>query len=97
MVSRDTYSAKTKRAAQIKRGPSAAVMGPADAANLLLGMMASVTLKDAPTAVRLAREGRPFNKGTIYKLLNSRVYLGQAVHKSKAYPGEYKAIIDHAL
>ena len=39
------------------------------------------------------REGRPFNKGTLYKALNNRVYIGEAVHKGKGYPGEHQAII----
>lgn len=38
------------------RGKSAAHMGPADAANLVLGMMTSETLREAATNVRLARE-----------------------------------------
>lgn len=32
-----------------------------------------------------------------YKILNNRVYLGQAVHKGKSYPGEHEAIVDQAL
>jgi hypothetical protein len=31
------------------------------------------------------------------KLLNKRVYVGQVVHKSTAYPGEHKAIISPEL
>ncbi len=38
------------------RGPSAAHMRPRDATNLLLGVMASDTIKDAPKSVKLARE-----------------------------------------
>ena len=38
------------------RGPSAAQMRPRDATNLLLGVMASDTIKDAPKSVRQARE-----------------------------------------
>ena len=38
--------------------------------------------------------GKPFRKGTVYKLLNNRVYLGEAVHKGQAYPGEHEAIIE---
>jgi DNA invertase Pin-like site-specific DNA recombinase len=43
------------------------------------------------------REGRPFNKGTVYKMLHNRIYLGDAVHKSKSYPGEHEAIVSQAL
>ena len=42
------------------------------------------------------RGGSSFNKGTIYKLLNNRVYVGEAVHKGRAYPGEHDAIVDRA-
>ncbi len=38
------------------RGPSAAHMQPSDATNLLLGIMASDTIKDAPKSEKLARE-----------------------------------------
>jgi DNA invertase Pin-like site-specific DNA recombinase len=43
------------------------------------------------------RSGRPIDKGTIYKLLNNPVYVGEAVHKGTSYPGEHEAIIDRAL
>jgi DNA invertase Pin-like site-specific DNA recombinase len=42
------------------------------------------------------REGRPFDKGTLYKILRNHVYLGEAVHKGKSYPGEHQPIVDHA-
>ena len=42
------------------------------------------------------REGRPFDKGTLYKILRNRTYLGEAVHKGKSYPGEHEPIIDRA-
>jgi hypothetical protein len=41
--------------------------------------------------------GQRLDKGRIYKLLNNRVYLGEAVHKDIAYPGEHDAIIDRRL
>jgi hypothetical protein len=37
------------------------------------------------------------DKGVLYKLLNNRVYVGDAVHKGTAYPGEHEAIIDRGL
>ncbi len=43
------------------------------------------------------REGRLFNKGTLYKVLNNRVYIGEAVHKGKSYPGEHQAIVPMPL
>lgn len=40
------------------------------------------------------RQGKPITKGFLYRLLNNRAYLGEAVHKGKSYPGEHDAIID---
>jgi DNA invertase Pin-like site-specific DNA recombinase len=42
------------------------------------------------------RAGKPIDKGAIYKILNNRVYLGEAVHKGTPYPGEHARIIDRA-
>ncbi|MGE0255500.1 MAG: recombinase family protein [Alphaproteobacteria bacterium] len=39
---------------------------------------------------------KPFDKGTVYKLLNNRVYVGDAVHKGTSYPGEHAGIVDRA-
>src|SRR4051812_13254980 len=41
--------------------------------------------------------GKPIDKGYVYRILNNRVYLGEAVHKGSAYPGEHQAIIDPTL
>jgi DNA invertase Pin-like site-specific DNA recombinase len=59
------------------------------------------------SATRLAQElvaagernryGHLLDKGVLYKLLNNRVYIGEAVHKGTSYPGEHQAIIDRAL
>jgi hypothetical protein len=43
------------------------------------------------------KRGRPIDKGLVYKLLNNRVYVGEAVHKGTAYPGEHAAIISRDL
>ena len=43
------------------------------------------------------RQGRPFDKGTPYKVLRNRTYLGVAVHKGKSHPGEHEPIIDRAI
>jgi DNA invertase Pin-like site-specific DNA recombinase len=45
----------------------------------------------------VTKTGRPFDKGALYKLLVNRVYLGEAVHKGRAFPGEHAAIIPRAL
>lgn len=38
--------------------------------------------------------GHRVDKKFIYRMLNNRVYIGDAVHKGTSYPGEHKAIID---
>jgi site-specific DNA recombinase len=43
------------------------------------------------------KRGKVVDKGYVYKLLNNRVYVGDAVHKGIAYPGEHQAIIERAL
>jgi site-specific DNA recombinase len=40
------------------------------------------------------RQGKPIDKCAIYKILGNRIYVGEAVHKGKSYPGEHAAIID---
>jgi DNA invertase Pin-like site-specific DNA recombinase len=55
------------------------------------------------TARRLRQEGmtsksgRPLDKGDVYKLLNSRTYVGEVEHKGRVYPGEHQAIISREL
>ena len=44
-----------------------------------------------------ARGGKAWAKGAVYKVLANRVYLGEAVHKGVAYPGEHAAIIDQRV
>ena len=45
----------------------------------------------------LTPRGKPYDKGALYKLLTNRVYVGEAVHKGTAYPGEHQAIVTRAL
>ena len=44
-----------------------------------------------------SRRGRLVDKGFLYKLLANRVYIGDAVHKGTAYPGEHKPIVTREL
>ena len=44
-----------------------------------------------------SRRGKLIDKGFLYKLLNNRIYIGDAVHKGTAYPGEHKPIITRDL
>lgn len=43
------------------------------------------------------RGGVPFMRGALYWLLSNRIYIGQTVHKDKAYPGEHEAIVSQEL
>ena len=40
------------------------------------------------------RPGKPIDKCALYKIINNRVYLGEAVHKGTSYPGEHEPIVD---
>lgn len=43
------------------------------------------------------KQGKLIDKGYLYRLINNRVYRGDAVHRGNAYPGEHVAIIDEDL
>ena len=43
------------------------------------------------------KQGTLIDKGYLYRLLNNRVFRGEAVHKGKSYPGEHVAIIGPRL
>jgi site-specific DNA recombinase len=58
---------------------------------------ATVLARELRAESVLAPSGKPFDKGALYNLLNNRTYLGLAVHKGTAYPGEHAAIIDQDL
>jgi site-specific DNA recombinase len=45
----------------------------------------------------LNKQGKPIDKGYLYRVLNNRVYLGKAMHKGKEHPGEHDAIIEQNL
>jgi hypothetical protein len=42
------------------------------------------------------KRGRSFSRGDLYKLINNRLYLGEVVHKGRAFPGAHKAILTQA-
>jgi site-specific DNA recombinase len=41
--------------------------------------------------------GKAFSRGSLYELLQNRVYLGEITHKGVSYPGKQPAIIDQKL
>jgi DNA invertase Pin-like site-specific DNA recombinase len=43
------------------------------------------------------KRSKLIDKGYLYRLLNNRIYIGEAVHKGVAYPGEHQPIIDRTL
>ncbi len=54
---------------------------------------ATVLSKNLAAEGVTSKRGKPINKGYLYKLLKNQVYIGKAVHKGTAYPGEHEAII----
>ena len=53
----------------------------------------TMLLRRLQQAGATTKRGKPFTKTDIYRVLNNRVYLGEAVHKGTAYPGEHDAIV----
>jgi hypothetical protein len=51
-------------------------------------------LKELKARGITTRKGAAITKGFLYRLLNNRAYIGEAVHKGESYPGEHAAIID---
>jgi DNA invertase Pin-like site-specific DNA recombinase len=45
----------------------------------------------------LTPKGNPIDKKFVYRILNNRAYIGEAVHKGDSYPGEHDAIIDREI
>lgn len=45
----------------------------------------------------LNKQGKRIDKGYLYRVLNNRVYLGEAMHKGTSHPGEHDAIIERDL
>jgi DNA invertase Pin-like site-specific DNA recombinase len=80
------------------------VVNDADAATVRRVFEAFATIGSATLLVPvlraeglLTKTGRPFDKGSIYKLLNNRTFVGQVVHKGNIYPGEHQAILPQDL
>lgn len=80
------------------------VVNEAEAKKVRMIFEQFVKLGSATVLVRALRaegitgkQGKLVDKGYVYKLLNNRVYIGQAVHKGTAYPGEHSAIVSQVL
>ncbi|MBC7286350.1 recombinase family protein [Hoeflea sp.] len=80
------------------------VENPADAAHVRwvfarfieIGSGTVLARELAERGVTTAR-GHRIDKKFIYRMLNNRVYIGEAVHKGTSYPGEHAAIIDREV
>jgi DNA invertase Pin-like site-specific DNA recombinase len=80
------------------------VVNGADARKVRMIFERFIKIGSATTLVRALRAegitgkyGKLVDKGYVYKLLNNRIYIGLAVHKGTAYPGEHEAIVSQAL
>ena len=58
---------------------------------------ATVLARELKARGVVTRNGNLVDKKYIYRLLNNRVYLGDAMHKGTAYPGEHNALIGQDL
>jgi site-specific DNA recombinase len=76
------------------------VVNEAEAATVRMIFERFVRVGSATTLARsltaegvLTKRGRPIDRGYLYILLNNRTYIGEAIHKGTAYPGEHQPII----
>jgi len=56
-----------------------------------------ITTKAWMTKREVFREGKPWHKMHIYRVLYNHTYLGEVLHKDKTYPGEHEAIVSQEL
>jgi site-specific DNA recombinase len=55
---------------------------------------ATMLVQELNAAGYRTKRGKPFDKGSAYKLLNNPVYTGRVTHKGQVYDGEHEAIVD---
>jgi site-specific DNA recombinase len=63
---------------------------------LEIGSATLLAREAAARGIRTSR-GNRIDKKYLYRMLGNRAYLGEAVHKGEAYPGEHEAIITRDL
>jgi site-specific DNA recombinase len=80
------------------------VENPADAAHVRWVFARFIEIGSGTVLARELAErgvttsrGHRIDKKFIYRMLNNRVYIGEAVHKGTSYPGEHAAIIAREL
>jgi hypothetical protein len=92
------------RAARLRREGPQLIINKAEAKAVRTIFERFVKTGSVTVLVRQLREegarkklGKPVDKSYLYTLFKNRVYLGEAVHKGTAYPGEHEAIVPRAL
>ena len=61
------------------------------------GIQPQILVEELKKEGAVNKNGKPIDKGYLYRVLHNRVYLGEAVHKGTAYPGEHAPIIEPDL
>lgn len=87
---------------QKKRGRSGKIYRRYFEVKTVHALKASLDQDGFLSKVRIDRHGRrtggkPCARGALYKLLQTRIYLGEIVHKDASYPGQHDAIISNEL
>ncbi len=54
----------------------------------------SLTTKLRPGEGGRMRGGKPFSRGSLYRLLGNPLYVGRIPHKAEIYEGQHPAIVD---
>jgi DNA invertase Pin-like site-specific DNA recombinase len=80
------------------------VENPADAAHVRWVFARFIEIGSGTVLARELAErgvttsrGHRIDKKFIYRMLNNRVYIGEAVHKGDSYPGEHDAIVEREV
>ncbi|MBF0604540.1 MAG: recombinase family protein [Nitrospirae bacterium] len=60
----------------------------------LEGGSATLMVKELAERGAAGKNGKPMDKGYLYRILANRLYLGEIVMGTEVFPGEHKAIID---
>ena len=58
------------------------------------GLQPQLIIEQLAKEGALNKNGKPIDKGYLYRILHNRVYLGEAVHKGTSYPGEHEPIVE---
>jgi len=61
------------------------------------GLQPQLIIEQLAKEGALNKNGKPIDKGYLYRILHNRVYLGEAVHKGTSYRGEHEPIVEKDL